>query len=94
MRSGNSGSEVLISFSAGILPPARNALRTNQESKGVIMLPTSESNQSKMVEVLLREEMGLNGRIMVRTLDKIHARTGLTYAEVSEIAQRLEERYR
>jgi hypothetical protein len=58
------------------------------------MLSTNKSNQSKMAEILLKEEMDLNGRIMVRTLDKIHARTGLTYTEVSEIAQKLEELYR
>jgi len=48
--------------------------------------------QLSRIETLLIKEMGQDGRIMVRSLDKIHARTGLTYATISEIARRLEKR--
>ncbi|HMK33868.1 MAG TPA: hypothetical protein VK463_02295 [Desulfomonilaceae bacterium] len=50
-----------------------------------------DSKQLKQIEGLLLKEMDRNGKIMVRSLDKIHARTGLTYAIVSEIARRLQE---
>jgi len=40
---------------------------------------------------MLLKEMDREGRIMVRSLDKIHARTGLTYATISEMAQRLQQ---
>jgi hypothetical protein len=51
-----------------------------------------EREQMKMIENLLLKEMDCNGRIMVRSLDRIHARTGLTYSTLSEIARRLQER--
>ncbi len=51
---------------------------------------TCNSEQIKRIESMLLKEMDRDGRIMVRSLDKIHARTGLTYAAVSEIAQRLQ----
>lgn len=51
-----------------------------------------DSKQVEQIECLLLKEMDRNGKIMVRSLDKIHARTGLTYATVSEIARRLQER--
>ena len=50
------------------------------------------AEQVKMIESLLLKEMGAHGRIMVRSLDKIHAMTGLTYAMISDIARRLQER--
>lgn len=49
-------------------------------------------DQVKKIETMLRREMDLNGRIMVRSLDKIHARTGLRYATISEIARQMLER--
>lgn len=54
-------------------------------------MPPSEAEQLKMVETMLLKEMDHNGRIMVRSLDKIHARTGLKYATISKIACRLQE---
>jgi hypothetical protein len=50
------------------------------------------AEQAKMIESMLLKEMGAHDRIMVRSLDKIHARTGLTYAMISEIARCLQER--
>lgn len=50
------------------------------------------AKQLEQIECLLLKEMDHNGKIMVRSLDKIHARTGLTYATISEIARRLQER--
>jgi hypothetical protein len=44
------------------------------------------------IETMLLKEMDPTGRIMVRSLDKIHARTGLTFAKISEIARRLQDR--
>jgi len=46
----------------------------------------------RLVETILLEEMNRHGHITVRTLDKIHATTGLRYATISEIARRVEER--
>jgi hypothetical protein len=56
------------------------------------MISIYDSEQIKQIETLLRKEMDHKGRIMVRSLDKIHAKTGLNYATVSEIARRLQER--
>ncbi len=56
------------------------------------MFSIYDSEQLKQIELLLLKEMDRNGRIMVRSLDKIHAKTGLNYATVSEIARRLQER--
>jgi DNA-binding Lrp family transcriptional regulator len=55
------------------------------------MVSPYDSEQIKQIETLLLKEMDRNGRIMVRSLDKIHAKTGLNYATVSEIARRLQE---
>lgn len=44
------------------------------------------------IETMLVKEMDKEGRIMVRSLDKIHARTGLTYASISEMARRLQKK--
>lgn len=52
---------------------------------------TYDLDQVKNIEKMLRKEMDMNGRIMVRSLDKIHARTGLRYATISEIARRMQE---
>jgi hypothetical protein len=46
----------------------------------------------RQVESRIREELELNGRIMVRSLDKIHAKTGLAYSVISEMADRIWER--
>jgi hypothetical protein len=51
-----------------------------------------DPEQVRRIETMLLKEMGQEGRIMVRSLDKIHARTGLNYATISEIARRLQER--
>jgi len=48
----------------------------------------------RTIETLLLKEMDHNGRILVRGLDRVHARTGLTYTTISEMARRLEERAR
>ena len=49
----------------------------------------TNSEQLRAIEGMLLKEMDSSGRIMVRSIDKIHARTGLTYATISEIARRL-----
>ena len=46
----------------------------------------------RLVEQMLLREMDTDGHIMVRSLDRVHAHTGLTYAQVSEIARRLAKR--
>jgi hypothetical protein len=51
----------------------------------------TNSEQLRLVEGMLLKEMDPTGRIMVRSLDKVHARTGLTYAKISEIARRLQD---
>jgi len=51
-----------------------------------------DPDQLTTVESMLLTERALNGRIMVRSIDKIHAATGLAYAAIAEIAQRLEDR--
>ena len=52
----------------------------------------SSSAKLTAIEAMLLKEMDPTGRIMVRSLDKIHARTGLTFAKLSEIARRLQDR--
>jgi hypothetical protein len=59
--------------------------------KGDIMPFTYNPEQLKRIETMLLKEMDREGRIMVRSLDKIHARTGLTYATISEMARRLQQ---
>ena len=59
--------------------------------KGDIMPFTYNPGQLKQIEIMLLKEMDREGRIMVRSLDKIHARTGLTYATISDMARRLQE---
>ena len=59
--------------------------------KGDIMPFTYNPGQLKQIEMMLLKEMDREGRIMVRSLDKIHARTGLTYATISEMARRLQQ---
>ncbi len=44
------------------------------------------------IEEMLIREMLPDGRIMVRSLDKIHARTGLNYQALSEMARQLQKR--
>lgn len=51
-----------------------------------------DREQLTKIEKMLLMEMERNGRIMVRSLDKIHARTGLTYTVISEIATQLQKR--
>ncbi len=53
------------------------------------MLSLNNTQLLKNVEGLLLKEMQAHGRIMVRSLDMIHAKTGMEYAAVSEIAQKL-----
>jgi hypothetical protein len=60
--------------------------------KGDMMPFHYDPEQVRRIEVMLLKEVDRDGRIMVRSLDKIHARTGLNYATISEIARRLQER--
>jgi hypothetical protein len=53
----------------------------------------NDSTQLRLVERMLLREMDSRGRILVRSLDRIHARTGVTYATISEIARRLQQGY-
>jgi hypothetical protein len=55
---------------------------------------TIDSDIMRSVETMLRKEMDRNGHIMVRSLDKIHAATGLAYTKISEMAERLREKDR
>jgi len=50
-----------------------------------------DPEQLRIIESMLLVEMERNGRIMVRSLDKIHARTGLTYTAIAEIAKQLQK---
>ena len=59
--------------------------------KGDTMPFTYNPGQLKQIEIMLLKEMDREGRIMVRSLDKIHARTGLTYATISDMARRLQQ---
>jgi hypothetical protein len=43
---------------------------------------------------MLLDEMDQSGRIMVRSLDKIHARTGLSYETLSSMANILQNTHR
>jgi hypothetical protein len=52
----------------------------------------NDSDQLTNIEDMLLSEREMNGRIMVRSIDKIHAATGIGYAAISEVARRLEER--
>jgi hypothetical protein len=60
--------------------------------KGDFMPFTDDPDKLTKIETMLMKEMGPDGRIMVRSIDKIHARTGLNYAILSEIARRLQKR--
>jgi hypothetical protein len=60
--------------------------------KGEHMLFKNDPERLSRIEKMLIREMQPDGRIMVRSLDKIHARTGLTYSVLSEMAKRLEDR--
>lgn len=42
------------------------------------------------LELMILEEIGIEGKILVRSLDKIHARTGINYATISLVADRLQ----
>jgi hypothetical protein len=53
---------------------------------------SSDPEQLRRIENMLLMEMDPDGRIMVRSLDKIHARTGLAYTLISEIARQLQRR--
>lgn len=53
---------------------------------------SSDPEQLRRIEKMLLMEMEPDGRIMVRSLDKIHARTGLAYTLISEIARQLQRR--
>lgn len=41
------------------------------------------------LEVMILEQMDVDGRILVRSLDKIHARTGINYATISKVAENM-----
>ena len=58
-------------------------------------MPFTNDDPEKIsrIEIMLMKEMGPDGRIMVRSIDKIHARTGLNYAILSEMARRLQKRH-
>jgi hypothetical protein len=50
-----------------------------------------DPEQLTLVKKMLLKEMDSDGRILVRSLDKIHARTGLRYATISAMARRLQD---
>ena len=52
----------------------------------------NDARRVRLVEEMLLREMDTDGHIMVRSLDRVHAHTGLAYAHISEIARRLAER--
>lgn len=51
-----------------------------------------EPEQLRAAERMLIREIDRNGRLTVRNLDRIHARTGITYVTISEMARELEKR--
>ncbi len=56
-------------------------------------MPFTQKHQHlSKIETMLLEEMNREGKIMVRSLDKIHAQTGLNYMTLSEIAVRLQKK--
>ena len=65
-----------------------------QAPEGERMFLPHDPEKVKKIEHMLLKEMDPTGRIMVRSLDKIHARTGLTYTAISEMARRLQEQGR
>ena len=42
------------------------------------------------LELMILEEIGIEGKILVRSLDKIHARTGINYSTISRVADKLQ----
>ena len=42
------------------------------------------------LEIMILEEIGIEGKLLVRSLDKIHARTGINYATISSVADKLQ----
>lgn len=52
-----------------------------------------EPEQLRAAERMLIREIDRNGRLTVRNLDRIHARTGITYVTISEMARELEKRH-
>ena len=54
------------------------------------MQPQHEHDQLRVAERMLLREIDRSGRLTVRKLDRIHARTGITYVTISEMAKRLE----
>lgn len=44
------------------------------------------------LEIMILEEIGIDGKILVRSLDKIHARTGINYATISKVAEKIQNR--
>jgi hypothetical protein len=67
-------------------------LEHGARGKGDAMRLRNDSKSIRLVEQMLLREMDRDGHIMVRSLDKVHAHTGLAYVQVSAIARRLEER--
>ena len=51
----------------------------------------NEPDQLRAAERMLIREIDRNGHLMVRSLDRIHARTGITYVTISEMATQLEK---
>lgn len=50
-----------------------------------------EPEQLRAAERMLIREIDRYGRLTVRNLDRVHARTGITYVTISEMARRLEK---
>ncbi len=42
------------------------------------------------LELMILEEIGIEGKVLVRSLDKIHARTGINYSTISRVADKLQ----
>ncbi|AFM26219.1 hypothetical protein [Desulfomonile tiedjei] len=52
---------------------------------------SNNNHRLTAVEAMILQEMDSRGRITVHSLDRVHARTGLHYLTVSEMARRLQE---
>ncbi len=50
------------------------------------------ADRCRQIEMIIREEFDQTGRVTVRCLDRIHAKTGLAYAAISEIAQKVQHK--
>jgi hypothetical protein len=59
--------------------------------RGFVMNLSQNGVMDSDLEIMIMAEMGVNGKILVRSLDKIHARTGVNYSTISKIADKIQK---